>query len=88
MVLELVTADITKEITSNLDTCATIGIGAGVDCDGQVLVINDILGLLPDGFKPKFLRQYADLPPVISEAVDRFIDDVRTGAYPDDEESY
>ena len=88
MVLELVETDTAREITESLKTCATIGIGAGVHCDGQVLVINDILGLGEGEFKPKFVRQYADLSPIISDAVKRFIDDVRSGDYPGDEESY
>ena len=88
MVLELVETDTAREITESLKTCATIGIGAGVHCDGQVLVINDILGLGEGEFKPKFVRQYADLSPIISDAVTRFISDVKTGDYPGDDESY
>ncbi|MFH1686468.1 MAG: 3-methyl-2-oxobutanoate hydroxymethyltransferase [bacterium] len=88
MVLELIQSDISTEITRSLDTTVTIGIGAGAECDGQVLVINDILGLRPDGFAPKFLRQYADLSPIISDAARRFIDDVRSGNYPNQDESY
>ncbi len=88
MVLELVETDTAREITESLKTAATIGIGAGVHCDGQVLVINDILGLGEGEFKPKFVRQYADLSPIISDAVTRFIEDVRSGDYPGDEESY
>lgn len=88
MVLELMESDIAAEITKSLDTSVTIGIGAGADCDGQVLVINDILGLRPEGFAPKFLRQYADLTPVISDAARKFIDDVRSGDYPNQDESY
>ena len=56
--------------------------------DGQVLVVNDILGLREPGFKPRFVREYANLPPVISEAARRFIDDVRKGDYPNDDESF
>ena len=88
MVLELVETDTAREITESLKTAATIGIGAGVHCDGQVLVINDILGLGEGEFKPKFVRQYADLSPIISDAVTRFIEDVRSGDYPGDNESY
>lgn len=88
LVLELVQTDLAAEITSSLDTCATIGIGAGPHCDGQVLVINDLLGLRPEGFKPKFLRQYADLPPTILEAVGQYIKDVKSGSFPSEDESY
>jgi 3-methyl-2-oxobutanoate hydroxymethyltransferase len=88
MVLELVESDTAREITESLKTAATIGIGAGVNCDGQVLVINDILGLGDTEFKPKFVRRYADLSPIISDAVKRFIADVKSGDYPGDDESY
>jgi 3-methyl-2-oxobutanoate hydroxymethyltransferase len=88
IVLELMETDIARDITRALKTTATIGIGAGPYCDGQVLVINDILGLREEGFKPKFLRQYADLPPIITEAVRKFIEDVRNGEYPSEDESY
>ena len=88
IVLELMESVIASEITSSLDTMATIGIGAGVDCDGQVLVVNDMLGLRPEGFKPKFLREYANLPPIISDAVKMYIDDVMRKRFPDDDESY
>ncbi len=88
MVLELTETAIARDITKALKTAATIGIGAGPDCDGQVLVINDILGLQEPGFKPKFVRRYADLSPIISEAVEHFIKDVKSGNYPNKDESY
>ncbi len=88
IVLELIHADAVHEITAALKMAATIGIGAGPHCDGQVLVINDILGLREDEFKPKFLRQYADLPPIITTAVKKYIEDVRRGDYPSEKESY
>lgn len=88
MVVELTEREIAAEITSAMKTCATISIGAGPECDGQVLVINDILGLREPGFKPKFLREYANLPPIISDAAKRFIEDVRKGDYPNDDESF
>ena len=87
-VLELMEAETAKEITEYLDRMATIGIGAGPHCDGQVLVINDILGLVEPGFKPKYVRQYADLAPIISDAATKFISDVREGNYPSDDESF
>jgi 3-methyl-2-oxobutanoate hydroxymethyltransferase len=88
VVIELVAADLAAEITSSLKSMATISIGAGAGCDGQVLVINDILGLREPGFKPKFVREYADLSSVISQAVRKFISDVKSGNYPGEEESY
>lgn len=86
MVLELMKSETAAEITKTVNI-PTIGIGAGVNCDGQVLVINDILGLYED-FKPKFVRQYANLVPTIEKAASDFIADVKSGAYPSDDESF
>ncbi len=86
VVLELVPRGVAAEITAAL-TIPTIGIGAGVGCDGQVLVLHDLLGL-NEGFAPKFLRRYADLGATVREAVARFGDDVRAGRYPDDDHSF
>jgi len=88
MVLELVEREVAADITAALKTTATIGIGAGPGCDGQVLVINDMLGLREPEFKPKFLREYADLSIIISDAVKRYIADVRSGDFPGADESY
>lgn len=88
IVLELMEAAVAAEITRSLSTAATIGIGAGVACDGQVLVLNDMLGLKDESFSPKFLRQYANLTPLIREAVERYMDDVRSGRYPSADESF
>jgi 3-methyl-2-oxobutanoate hydroxymethyltransferase len=65
----------------------TIGIGAGRRCDGQVLVFHDLFGLNP-GPLPRFARRYADLAGVISDAARRFADDVRSGAFPSEAETY
>ncbi|MDE3194674.1 MAG: 3-methyl-2-oxobutanoate hydroxymethyltransferase [Chloroflexota bacterium] len=65
----------------------TIGIGAGVGCDGQVLVLHDALGLFGE-FKPKFAKRYADLGPIVVEALERYGREVRDGAFPDDEHSF
>jgi 3-methyl-2-oxobutanoate hydroxymethyltransferase len=85
-VLELMTAPLAKEITERV-TMATIGIGSGRFCDGQVLVINDIIGLYEDT-QPRFVRRYADVGAEIEKAARGFADDVRSGRYPSDEESF
>lgn len=86
VVLELVPRSVAADITAAL-TIPTIGIGAGAGCDGQVLVLHDLLGL-NEGFAPKFLRRYAELGTAVREAVTRFGDDVRAGRYPDDDHSF
>lgn len=86
MVLELIQTDTAAEIT-RLVHIPTIGIGSGKECDGQVLVINDILGLY-DEFKPKFVRRYADLADIIEKAAAAYINDVKTGSYPSPDESF
>ncbi len=86
LVLECVPAALGSVISRELDI-PTIGIGAGVDTDGQVLVLHDLLGM-DDAFKPKFLRHYADGKTFVGEAVTRFHDDVQSGAFPTVEESY
>ena len=65
----------------------TIGIGAGPDCDGQILVIHDLLGL-SFGHQPKFARRYADVGEIISRAAAEYCRDVQQGRFPSDEESY
>jgi len=86
VVLELVPTAVAKAVTAAVQI-PTIGIGAGPDCDGQVLVLYDLLGL-NDRFKPKFLRRYAELAGDVRSAVGRFADDVRGGRYPDTEHSF
>jgi 3-methyl-2-oxobutanoate hydroxymethyltransferase len=88
MVLELMETSLANEITQALQTCITIGIGAGVHCDGQVLVSNDMLGLRDPEFKPKFLKEYVNLTPAITQAFSQYIDEVRSGKYPGPEHSY
>ena len=73
--------------TITIQTIPVIGIGAGAECDGQVLVINDMLGLNRE-FHPRFVRQYADLSTIIEDAVGRYLEDVRSGDFPSPEESY
>ena len=84
--LEKVPAALAAEVTRTV-SCPTIGIGAGNGCDGQVLVVADMLGM-NKGFKPKFLRHYANLGDVIGEAVGHYVDDVKSGDFPNEQESY
>lgn len=86
IVLEKVPATLATEVTQSVG-CATIGIGAGNGTDGQVLVYADMLGM-NRGFRPKFLRQYADLYSTITSAVAQYVEDVRRGDFPNASESY
>lgn len=86
LVLECVPTDLAAEITQSLEI-PTIGIGAGNSTDGQVLVLQDMLGMNP-GFKPKFLREFADLKKSIAEAANAFHHATVQGAFPKTEESY
>ena len=86
MVLEGIPADLATEITQAV-AVPTIGIGAGSQCDGQILVTNDLLGLFPD-FRPKFVRQYAHLAETMKEAFAKYRDDVRARKFPNADESY
>ncbi len=86
LVLEGIPAPLAAEITATLEI-PTIGIGAGVDCDGQVLVIHDILGLC-DKFSPKFVKRYADLGDTIRSGVNDYIREVREGIFPGPEHSF
>ncbi len=86
VVLESVPREIAARITEKL-RIPTIGIGAGPDCDGQVLVFHDLVGLT-QGHKPKFARQYVNFAGEISRAVTSFCDDVRRGDFPSDAESF
>jgi 3-methyl-2-oxobutanoate hydroxymethyltransferase len=86
VVLEGVPMDLAHEITEMLPI-PTIGIGAGPYCDGQILVIHDILGL-SERYAPKFAKRYADLQGVISQAVNTYISEVRGGAFPADAQSF
>ncbi|MBI3032930.1 3-methyl-2-oxobutanoate hydroxymethyltransferase [Candidatus Woesearchaeota archaeon] len=86
IVLECIPVGLAQQITSQL-TIPTIGIGAGAYCDGQVLVIHDLLGLF-EAFKPKFVKQYARLAPMIREAISSYRSDVVSGKFPDQEHSY
>lgn len=86
LVLECIPRNLAKKISENL-TIPTIGIGAGEYCDGQILVIQDLLGMDAD-FQPKFVRRYANLQQMISKAVEDYITDVKTEKFPSPEESF
>jgi 3-methyl-2-oxobutanoate hydroxymethyltransferase len=86
LVLEKIPADLAKEVTEAL-SIPTIGIGGGPHCDGQVLVVQDMLGL-NKAFSPKFLRRYADLGADMEDAVKRYITDVKSGDFPNENEQY
>ncbi|MFP6766061.1 MAG: 3-methyl-2-oxobutanoate hydroxymethyltransferase, partial [Planctomycetaceae bacterium] len=87
IVFELIPAGMAAELTAELNI-PTIGIGAGPHCDGQVLVAHDMLGLTTPDFSPKFLKRYADLRRTASEAACAYIQDVQSGAFPDDAHSH
>ncbi len=86
LVVEGVPSDLAAEITARVKV-PTIGIGAGIDCDGQVLVMQDLLGLNPS-FKPRFVKHYAAMASLVTEAVGQFADEVRSGRFPDEEHSF
>jgi 3-methyl-2-oxobutanoate hydroxymethyltransferase len=86
IVLECIPRAIAKDITAKL-SIPTIGIGAGANCDGQVLVLHDLLGIT-SGYVPKFVKAYADLKTDVTRAVTDYRDEVRSGKFPDREHSF
>ena len=86
LVLEGVPLELAQAVTSKL-SIPTIGIGAGLHCDGQVLVCYDLLGMNPD-FKPKFVKQYANLYETVQQAAKTFFSEVRSEAFPDEAHSF
>jgi 3-methyl-2-oxobutanoate hydroxymethyltransferase len=86
IVLEKIPAHLAKQVSESI-SIPTIGIGAGSECDGQVLVLHDMLGITTD-FSPRFLRRYLDLENQITNAVQQYCSDVRSKDFPNDEESY
>lgn len=86
IVLEKIPADLAKEVSASL-MIPTIGIGAGGDCDGQVLVMHDMLGINTE-FKPRFLRQYLNIHEQATKAVQHYISNVKSGDFPNDNEQY
>lgn len=85
ILVEGVTPDLAAEITATVGV-PTVGIGASAHCDGQILVVDDMLGMFD--WTPKFVRRYADLRDTIERAVARYADEVRTGAFPAEAETY
>ena len=86
VVLEKIPRELAKKVSEAI-SIPTIGIGAGPDCDGQVLVLHDLLGITMD-FSPRFLRRYLNLAESIDGAVKQYCEDVRTGDFPNESESY
>jgi len=86
VVLEGIPRGLAKQVTESLDI-PTIGIGAGADCDGQVLVIHDILGLC-DKYSPKFVKRYADIATTISDGIEAYIKEVKSGDFPTIDHSF
>lgn len=86
IVLEKIPADLAREVASSLQI-PTIGIGAGIHCDGQVLVMHDMLGINIE-FKPRFLRQYLNIHEQASKAVKQYISDVKSKKFPGEKEQY
>jgi 3-methyl-2-oxobutanoate hydroxymethyltransferase len=86
IVLEKIPATVARAVSSTLEI-PTIGIGAGPGCDGQILVLHDLLGL-GEGFGPRFVRRYAELGAETVRAVEAYVRDVKTGAFPSESESY
>lgn len=86
LLIECIPAGLAEVISSALNI-PTVGIGAGVHCDGQVLVSHDLLGMF-EKFQPKFVKQYANLSPLIKEGVQRFSSEVRSGVYPSEEHGF
>jgi len=86
VILECVPKELARIITKKLHV-PTIGIGAGPDCDGQILVFHDLVGYL-DNYLPKFVKQYANLFELLTQAVRTYGEDVKQGGFPDDSHSY
>jgi len=86
MVLEKIPAKLAEQVSKEVEI-PTIGIGAGPGTDGQVLVVHDMLGINKD-FSPKFLRRYADLHTIMTDAMKTYINDVKTNDFPNEKESY
>jgi len=87
MVMEMVPAEVAGEVTRSLSSMATIGIGAGAECNGQVLVLHDLIGVFP-GHKARFVKNFMEGAGSIDEAVTRYVEAVRNGSFPAPEHCY
>ena len=86
IVLEKIPAELARRVAEEL-TIPIIGIGAGGGVDGQVLVVSDMLGMTND-FSPRFLRRYADLFTIVTDAVGHYVEEVKSGDFPNEKEQY
>jgi 3-methyl-2-oxobutanoate hydroxymethyltransferase len=86
IVLEMVASEVASEITQSLSV-PTIGIGSGAGCDGQVLVLHDMLGIYED-IKPKFVKRYAELSKSILDAISHYTNDVKAGKFPEEPNTF
>ena len=86
VVVESVLSAVARDITESLEI-PTVGIGSGADCDGQVLVVNDMIGLTPEPL-PKFVEKYAEVAETISDSTKKYVEDVKKGTFPSQEHSY
>jgi len=86
IVFEKIPANLAREVTASVE-CPTIGIGAGADCDGQVLVLHDMLGITQE-FSPRFLRRYLDMGDQMLSAIQNYVSDVRSRDFPSKDEQY
>lgn len=86
VLIESVLSEVAGDVTESLGI-PTVGIGSGVDCDGQVLVVNDMIGLTPEPI-PKFVKKYAKVSETISDSTKKYVEEVKRGAFPSQEQSY
>ena len=86
MVLEKIPAALTQQVSTQL-RIPTIGIGAGGQADGQILVLHDLIGLNKE-FKPRFLRRYADMHGIMLDAISHYVEDVKSRDFPNEQEGY
>ncbi len=86
VLIESVLSEVARDVTEILGV-PTVGIGSGVDCDGQVLVVNDMVGLTPDPL-PKFVKKYAKVAETISDSTKKYVEEVKKGTFPSQEHSY